>query len=345
MACTFEHDDQPGMTISAAPPRQGEPLSGETRLMLRAAQLYYRLNLTQDQVGERLGVSRFKVGRLLDRALRESAVRIEIVHPAARLVELEDALVGGFGRFGLRGAVVVDVPVTGSASDDELLARERVAEAAAAQLAAIRPEGAISVSWGRTMLELAAHLRPGWTVATEIVQLNGATSRSTRPTRAHEIVERFGATTGAAIRLMAAPAIVGSPELRDALEQDPSVGETLAAARAADTAVFGMGVTGLDSVHVASGYLGAADLAALADAGAVGDVLGRFLALDGRIALPSLDRRTIGLPLGDLRTKALRVGLAAGAGRGPIALAALRAGCITVLVTDERTAEWVLAHG
>jgi deoxyribonucleoside regulator len=237
------------------------------------------------------------------------------------------------------------VPVTGSASDDELLARERVAEAAAAQLAAIRPEGAISVSWGRTMLELAAHLRPGWTVATEIVQLNGATSRSTRPTRAHEIVERFGATTGAAIRLMAAPAIVGSPELRDALEQDPSVGETLAAARAADTAVFGMGVTGLDSVHVASGYLGAADLAALADAGAVGDVLGRFLALDGRIALPSLDRRTIGLPLGDLRTKALRVGLAAGAGRGPIALAALRAGCITVFVTDERTAEWVLAHG
>src|SRR5664280_2497046 len=80
------------MAMSAARPRGIEPLSGETRLMLRAAQLYYRMNLTQDQVGERLGVSRFKVGRLLDRALREAAVRIEIVHPAARLVELEDAL-------------------------------------------------------------------------------------------------------------------------------------------------------------------------------------------------------------------------------------------------------------
>ena len=170
------------MTISAAPPRQGEPLSGETRLMLRAAQLYYRLNLTQDQVGERLGVSRFKVGRLLDRALRESAVRIEIVHPAARLVELEDALTQ---RFGLRGAVVVDVPATGSAPDDELLARERVAGAAAAHLASLRPGGAIGVSWGRTMLELSAHLRPGWTVATEIVQLNGATSRSSATLSRH----------------------------------------------------------------------------------------------------------------------------------------------------------------
>jgi len=307
--------------------------------MLRAAQLYYRLNLTQDEVGKRLGVSRFKVGRLLDRALRESAVRIEIVHPDARLVELEDALVR---TFGLRSAVVVDVPTTGSPPDDELLARERVAAAAAAHLAAIRPQGAIGVSWGRTMLELAAHLRPGWSTATEIVQLNGAISRSARPTRAQEVVEQFGITTGAAIRLMAAPAIVGSPELRDALEGDPSVGETLAAARSAPTAVFGMGVLGPDSVHVASGYVGDAELAALADAGAVGDILGRFVSQDGRIALPSLDRRTVGLPLDELRSKALRVGVAPGAGRGPIALAALRAGYVNVLVADEATAAWAL---
>ena len=78
-----------------------------------------------------------------------------------------------------------------------------------------------------------------------------------------------------------------------------------------------MGVLGPDSVHVASGYIGEADLAALADAGAVGDVLGRFLSLDGRIALPSLDRRTIGLPLEELGAKALTVGVAAGAGSRP----------------------------
>ncbi len=316
--------------------------SGETRLMLRAAQLYYRLNLTQDEVGKRLGVSRFKVGRLLDRALRESAVRIEIVHPAARLVALEDALVE---QFALRGAVVVDVPGTGSPADDEQLARERVAAAAAAHLAAIRPDGAIGVSWGRTMLELAAQLQPGWTAATEIVQLNGAISRSARPTRAQEVVERFGTTAGAAIRLMAAPAIVGSAELRRALEDDPAVGETLAAARSAPTAVFGMGLMGPDSAHVASGYLDEADVAALAAAGAVGDILGRFLTLDGRIAVAALDARTVGLPLDDLRAKALAVGLAAGAGRGPIALAALRSGSVTVLVADEPAAEWVLAHG
>jgi deoxyribonucleoside regulator len=315
--------------------------SAETRLMLRAAQLYYRLNLTQDEVGKRLGVSRFKVGRLLDRALRESAVRIEIVHPVARLVALEDALVE---RFALRAAVVVDAPGAGSPAEDELMARDRVATAAAGHLAGIRPQGAIGVSWGRTMLELAAHLQPGWTSATEIVQLNGAISRSARPTRAQEVVERFGTTTGAAIRLMAAPAIVGSPELRRALEGDPSVGATLEAARAAPIAVFSMGVLGPDSVHVASGYLDDAELRALGSAGAVGDVLGRFITLDGRIASPGLDARTVGLPLEDVRATPLTVGLAAGPGRGPVALAALRAGVVTDFIADEATAAWVLDH-
>lgn len=310
--------------------------------MLRAAQLYYRLDLTQDQVGERLGISRFKVGRLLERALREKAVRIEIVHPAASLVALEDALVE---RFGLKRAVVVDIPRSGSAPDDELIARERVAAAAATCLAALRPTGVIGVSWGRTMLEVAAHLQPGWTAAAEIVQLNGSISRSARPTRAQEVVELFGTTTGAAIRLVAAPAIVATPELREAIEADPAVGETLAAARAADTAVFGMGVIGPDSAHVASGVIGDAELAVLQDAGAVGDILGRFVALDGRIALPSIDARTIGLPLDQLRSKPLAMGVVAGAGRGPVALAALRAGCVNTLVADEETAEWVLAHG
>jgi deoxyribonucleoside regulator len=328
--------------MSAAARRSTDDLAPDTRLMLRAARLYYRLDLTQDQVGQRLGISRYKVGRLLDRAVREDAVRIEIVHPADRLVTLEDGLVE---RFGLQGAVVVDVPRTGIAAEDEQLARERVAVAAAQQLETLRPTGAIGVSWGRAMLELAGRLRPGWTRATDIVQLNGAISRSARPTRAQDVVERFGATTGAAIHLMAAPAIVGSAELRRDLEADPAIATTLDAARAAQTAIFGMGVLGPDCAHVTSGCIDAQEVAALTAAGGVGDVLGRFLTVEGRIAMPALDERTVGLPLEDLRAKALTLAVAAGAGRGPIALAALRAGCIKVLVADEATATWVLAHG
>ncbi len=321
--------------------RKGAGEAGDVRLMVRVAQLYYRLHLTQAEIGERLGLSRFAIGRLLDRAVRDGIVQIEIVHPAARLVTLEDELVE---RFGLRGAVVVEAP-PGDEPAAEQMAREAVARGAAEYLASIRPGGAIGVSWGRSMLELSNALQPGWTSATEIVQLNGATSRSARPTRATEVAERFGTTTGASIRLLSAPAIVGSPGLRQALTDDPAVRETLDAARSAPTAIFSLGVLTPTSVLVESGCLAGDDVESLARAGAVGDVIGRFLTADGHIASPAVDERTVGLPIADLARKQLAVALGAGPGRGPIALAALRAGCVNVLAADEGTAEWVLAHG
>ena len=71
------------------------------------------------------------------------------------------------------------------------------------------------------MLELAAHLRPGWTAATEIVQLNGAISRSARPTRAQEVVERFGTHDRRRHPAHGRPRDRRLAELRDALEADP----------------------------------------------------------------------------------------------------------------------------
>ena len=315
---------------------------GGVRLMVRVAQMHYREQLTQAQIGERVGMSRYQVGRMLDRALREGIVRIDIVHPEARLMDLEASLED---RFGLRDAVVVDVPMSASEQATQELAREAVAGAAAELLAELRPTGTIGVSWGRTMLELARVLRPGWTKATEIVQLNGATSSSPLPTRANEIAERFGTTTGASIRLLPAPAIVGSAELRVALEEDGAIHHALEAARRTCLAVFGLGILTPDSVLVGSGYLTEQDLAELRAAGAVGDVIGRFLDVSGAIALPELDERTVGLPLDELAGDRISIGLAAGAGRGPIALAALRRRCVNVIVVNSVTAEWVLAHG
>jgi len=331
------------VTTAAAPVRG----ASDPRLLVRVARMYYGMELTQEEIGARLGLSRFKVGRLLDRAVRESIVRIEIVHPTARLVEIEEQLVA---RFRLRAAIVADAgtgpdSADGSADVTAVATREAVAQAAAAYLAEIRPTAAIGVSWGRTMLALARALEPGWTTATEIVQLNGATSRSATPTRASEIVDRFGVTTGGSIMLMPAPAIVGSAALRVALEADPSVGDTLAAARRAPFAVFSLGIPTPESVLVESGFVGSSDRKRLRQAGAVGDILGRFLAADGDIALPDLDDRTVGLPLAELATKDHTVGLAAGPGRGPIALAAIRAGCVNTLIADEGTADWLMTHG
>ena len=56
-------------------------------------------------------------------------------------------------------------------------------------------------------------------------------------------------------------------------------------------------------------------------------------ARSGRVVTASLDERTVGLPLSELRGKCT-LGLAAGPGRGPVALGALRAACIETFVTE-----------
>src|SRR4051795_132127 len=80
-------------------------------LAVRAAELYYDDNKTQDEVGALLRISRFKVGRLLTQARENGIVRIEIVHPLARRLGLEREL---RERFALTDAVVVPSPDEGA---------------------------------------------------------------------------------------------------------------------------------------------------------------------------------------------------------------------------------------
>ncbi|MBT2475297.1 sugar-binding transcriptional regulator, partial [Microbacterium sp. ISL-103] len=79
----------------------------EDLIMVRVAELYYDEDKTQDEIGALLGLSRWKVGRLLTQARERGIVRIEIVHPRARRLGLERELVE---LHGLTAAVVVPSP-------------------------------------------------------------------------------------------------------------------------------------------------------------------------------------------------------------------------------------------
>ena len=66
-------------------------------LAVRAAELYYQEDKTQDEIGSLLGITRWKVGRLLTEAKARGIIRIEIVHPQARRLGMEHDLVEAYG--------------------------------------------------------------------------------------------------------------------------------------------------------------------------------------------------------------------------------------------------------
>lgn len=80
----------------------------------------------------------------------------------------------------------------------------------------------------------------------------------------------------------------------------------------------------------------------LRDAGAVGDVLGRFLDAEGNEIDHPLNARTVGVNLNALADIPNKILTAAGKHKVPIIRAAIKRGLVDTLVTDDLTAELLL---
>ena len=304
------------------------------RQLLRVAELYYEHDMTQEQIAKQLTLTRWKVGRMLRSARDRGIVRIEIVHPKARVRELEARLMT---RFGLQQAFVV--PASGDVDHQ----RREVALVAADALSDLRPEPrVVGVSWGRTMDDVSRAVAPGWARGVEVVQVNGAVTHGRHAGGAAVATELARQGRGSA-RLLAAPAIVEKAATRLAIEADTSVQQVLQAARDADVLLFSLGSLSVGSVLVDSGYVTAKDVARLRAMGAVGDVLGRFIDADGAEVSEDLAARTVALQLEEIRRVPISIAVASGAEKAWVARAALLSGLCTVLVADSDVVSGILA--
>lgn len=321
-----------------APYSQRLPVDeGRDHLMVQVAKLYYDMDRTQAEIASDLGITRWQVGKLLTSARNEGIVKIEITPRASRRTSLEVALQN---RFRLRDAVVVPM---GEITDPSLLI-DSVGQAAARYLAGLNPKPALlGVSWGRTMAAVARALPQGWNPGAHVVLVNGNSALHVTSSRNSSVAEEFAQSAGGQATLLPVPAILGKGSTRDALEEDPIIARVFALAEAAPVVCFGMGGLSHQSVLTDSGYLAQDDIVRLKALGAVGDILGRFVDADGRIVDQALDERTLGLRLRHLAAKDWSIGVVAGAEKHPIACAALKAGYLSVLVTDEATAQAILA--
>ncbi len=305
-------------------------------LMVQVAKLYYDLDRTQSDIATELGLTRWQVGRLLTEAKEAGIVRIEITPRGGRRTSLEVELQR---RFSVREVIVVP---TGDIEDPSLII-DSVAQAVTKHLVSLSPKPALmGVSWGRTMAAVARALPKDWCPGLHVVLVNGSTALTTTTSRNSAVAEEFAQSAGGRATLLPVPAIMGSRSTRDALEQDPIIERVLTLAEEAPVLCFGLGGLTHQSVLLGSGYLDEDDIARLRKLNSVGDIMGRFVDRQGRIADTHLDDRTIGLRLDALSRKERVIGVAAGEDKHLIAAACLGAGYVTDLVTDEGTARRIL---
>ena len=139
-----------------------------------------------------------------------------------------------------------------------------------------------------------------------------------------------------------APAYVESVEIRDQLLAQEAIAQSLDRAAQASVALVGIGGTDDGCTMVRSGCLTTDEIARLRSQGAVGDVLGNYVDIDGRpVASPHQDR-LLALTVEHLRRVGTVVAVVSEPEQPRAILGILRAGVIGVLVVDEGNARAVL---
>jgi len=303
-------------------------------LLVNVATLYYEHGYNQNQIAEKLDLSRPYISKLLAEARERGIVTIQIHDPAGIETPLEREL---RQRFALRKVIVVPQSL-----DQAPLSK--IGLACARYVNSIVADGDIvGVTWGSTMYASAqnAIARQDLTDVT-VVQLCGGMSNVDRSLYVSEIPKLFADALSGTPYILPLPAIVDDSHVKQSILTDHNIGRVMDYGAQANIALFTLGEYGANSALAHAGYLTECQLEKLDAAGAVGDICCHFIDEYGKLCDPELDARTISLPLEDLKKKDYRIAAAIGLTKVKSLCGALRGGYVNVLISDEDTAAAVL---
>jgi DNA-binding transcriptional regulator LsrR (DeoR family) len=302
----------------------------------RAGWLYYIGGHTQDEIAQRLKVSRATVQRLVSLCLSERLITFRLEHPIAACMDLATRLVD---RFELRTCEIVPTdPVTPTSVAG---IAERAATLLETTLRSEKPK-IVAIGTGRAMraaVELVPHMDcPDH----RLVSLVGNISTDGSATF-FDTVGRLAELTKARHYPMPLPVLLSSEAERNQMLKMSPVTKVRAIAARADLRLVGVGQMDKNAQFYVDGFIGREELLELMRLGAVGELAGWAYDRAGRFIKGGTNRRVTSVPHPDPVTIPT-VAAALGPGKVPPILAALKGRLINGLITDEATARALLAR-
>nr|WP_131913955.1 sugar-binding domain-containing protein [Celerinatantimonas diazotrophica] len=307
-----------------------EASSSEEALLARVAWFYYHDNLTQEEIGKIVGLSRLKVSRLLDKGRKNGIIKVYINSKFTGCFALEESLKR---RFALKHIKVLPH------LDTELL-NERLGVGAAQLLASVvQPGQVLAIGFGDTVIRTMQHCNFFFKDSQlNIITLSGGVGTYMRGIGQLEESCR--------INIIPTPLRASSVNAANMFKKEESVKDMMLAAQSADLAILGIGSTSQreNSTLIKTGYIDSAtQLEQYQTAGAVGDILGYFIDEQGLVKRDfKIHDELISLPLERLSNIPTVIGVAGGPDKVDSIFASLNAKHINALVTDEKTAGAIL---
>jgi DNA-binding transcriptional regulator LsrR (DeoR family) len=308
----------------------------EVELATRAAWLHFVGALTQSEVAQRLNIAPSKAHRLIARAQKDGLVQVFVEGPSAGCVSLEAALTK---RFGLTYCHVA--PDLG----EEGLPLRTLGRAGAAYLRRTLEGGAhhtIGVGHGRTLAAAVEALPRLSLPELTVVSLLGGLPRQARA-NPFDVIHRLSERSGAEALIVPVPFFARRAEDRAVLLAQNGVSEAFDRAAQASLHVLGVGDLSETGFLMTSGAVHAQEIAALREASAQGELLGRYFDASGRRVVSPLHDRVIALDPERVRGRAIAL-IAGGPGKEHAIAAALATALPTALIIDERTARRLITQ-
>jgi DNA-binding transcriptional regulator LsrR (DeoR family) len=305
----------------------------ELVLAAQVARQFYLDGLSKVDIADQLGISRFRVARLLDSARQAGMVRIEIGLPGESLdVGLSAELCSALG---LKHAFVFNFP-----DDDEQVLRRLLGEAAGqALMDLIAPGDVLGMAWSRTLSALGAALTRF--PPCPIVQLTGAVP----PPDGRDLLDLVRSVArigGGSAHVFYAPMILDDAQTAAAVRRQGDIAGAFALVPSVTMAVAAIGAwaPGQSTIYDA---VTPAERNALAALGVRAEVAGVFLAEDGRFLETPLDERMIVTPGPALRRIPFVLSVAFGVAKSHAVHAAIRGKAVHGLVTHASLARGLLS--
>lgn len=314
----------------------------QLRMMTKVSHLYHTRGMVQSEIAKTLGLSQARVSRLLSAAEEANIVRTIIVPPPGLNSDLEQRLEK---EFGLLEVHVVDASGENDQERGVTLGR---ALANVFEILPIENKVIGFTSWSYSMRNFVNVLgRFPHAKAKAVVEMLGGVGQPSLQHEATVATERLATLTDGEPLFLRVPGVVTTVDMKDViLKSDPHARETLTALDNLDVALVGLGNCEIRSERVASGnFFTEEQFAKVRSLGAVGEINLRFIDKDGKPVESELDDLVIGVTLEQVKKADRRIGVAGGENKHAAALAAVRGGWINVLITDEETAEYLLAQG
>jgi DNA-binding transcriptional regulator LsrR (DeoR family) len=296
------------------------------------ARRYFVERHTKIQIAEDLGISRFKVARLIDEAVEAGLVRFQIDETGEIDARLSDLL---RRKYALRNALILAGPDLPCSALFEPLGR-----IAASLLEEILTDGCVlGVAWGRTLAATAKAISRLPKIS--VVQVAGGLTTLEFPQNSADLVSRLAAAGDGTAYPIFLPMWVEDPSLVKRLRTEPSVAQVLERYDRIDVLVSGIGSWNPPVSCLHDAFSKAWKRQVLA-AGVRADLCATLIDDRGGVVPSPLDKVGLALNAKQIRRIPERVAIAGGLEKASAILAALKGNWITTLVTDAGVARRLL---